>query len=352
MTNFLTIDLDVIGHNYEALKAFSGGAVCAAAVKANAYGVGAREVTEVLVNRGCTSVFVAYLEEALEIQDLIEPGNIHILHGVNETSAGEIAARGFVPVLNTERQIKIWRTHATQNGNPLPAALHFDTGINRMGLKSVPDDISGIDLKLVMSHLSSSDEPDCPENIEQRGRFIEAAASYPGVPRSLANSRGVLLGASYHFDMVRPGRALYGVESDLGLKNPFSWQAEILQIKEIQAGETVGYNRTYTATDTTQVATASVGYADGYLTTCGNKACFYYKGYELPVIGKVSMDLTCIDIAGLPDNFMKEGDFVDVLNPQATLDTYAHQFGLHEYEVITSMARRFPRRYLNASHGL
>lgn len=359
----LTIDLDAVRANYRLLRergrTKAAQAACAAVLKADAYGLGMNKVAQALVREGCRSFFVAHLDEGIRLRQLVpEDCSIHVMHGAMPGAARDCLLHDLVPVLNDPGQVAEWRALARELGRDLPAALQVDTGMSRMGmapldldrLRQDPDWLRGIDLRLVMSHLACADEPAHPLNERQRQRFEEVRALFPGVPASLANSSGVFLGGAWHFDLLRPGCALYGINPQPGHANPLaqavSLAARVVQLRTVAAGDIVGYGARYVAPGERRIATIAIGYADGWLRALTGHSQAFVDGVAVPFAGTVSMDSITLDVTGIPEQRIAPGRTVDLLCPQQTVDDVAGQAGTIGYEVLTRLGARFHRRYV------
>lgn len=336
----LDIDRDALTANWRALDGLSGAARAGAAVKANAYGLGARQVVPLLRGAGCQDFFVAHWAEAAEILDLADAASIAVLHGpLSDSDVAFARASGVVPVLNSITQVQRW---AAAGGGR--CHLMVDTGMNRLGvaLAELGDEaVQALDIDVLLSHLVSSEE-ETDLNAQQCARWNEARGAVRHTRASLANSGGIALGPDYHGDLTRPGIALYGgvPRSEMAplLRQVARPQAAVLQVREVAAGETVGYNATFTAPHTMRVGTIAIGYADGYLRCWSGKGTFHADGALLPVLGRVSMDMSVIDLSAAPN--IREGDWVtaDYALPEAAATS-----GLSQYELLTSLGRRFGR---------
>lgn len=354
----LTVDLDAIADNYRDLRARAGAASCAAVIKADSYGLGALRVGPALAAAGCRDFLVAHLNEGLALRPALPAGcAIYVLNGLLPGEEGALIAAGLIPVLNEPGQIELWRTAARGAGRSLPAVLHIDTGMSRLGLTGAetqalldaPDRLKGIELRYVMSHLACSEIPDHPLNARQLAAFGAWRAKLPGVRASLANSSGVFLGADYAFDLVRPGAALAGINPLPGRPNPMRTTVrlagKILQIREVDPPQTVGYGATHRVTGRTRIATIATGYADGWPRTLSNRGSAYVGDIRVPVIGRVSMDLTTIDVTAAPSN-LHAGDEVELLGPHLSPDDVAETAGTIAYELLTHLGARYQRVYL------
>jgi alanine racemase len=323
--------------NWRALARLSGRAACGAAIKADGYGLGAAWVATTLTAAGCREFFVATWAEAVALAPLGLPG-LSVLHGVREEDMPVASSGIATPVLNTAAQVARWR--AAGGG-----ACHvmLDTGMNRLGLGE--DDLAhgaldGLTVDTLMSHLASADD-DSSKNSDQRGRFVAMAEGVKAARLSLANSAGIALGADYAFDLTRPGLALYGGVPRPELAGVIGQvafpQAQVLQRRRVTAGETVGYNATWTAPVDTDVAILNIGYADGYWRGFSGRGRALHEGEALPVLGRISMDLTAIDVTG---HAIAEGDWLDI---DYDLPRASAVSGMSQYELLTGLGGRFER---------
>jgi alanine racemase len=338
----LRLDLDhaALAQNWRALDAMSGRARAGAAIKANAYGLGARRVVSVLQAAGCADFFVAHWSEAADLLGLIPAERIAVLHGPAQAEDAAFArATGVRPVLNSLPQIQRWR----ESGGGLCHVM-LDTGINRLGLplEALGDAaLHQLEIDLLLTHLASADE-DVPLNALQAARFAAACKQVPHRRASLANSAGIALGADYHGDLTRPGLALYGgvPRAELGgvIQQVARPMAALLQVREIAAGEGVGYNSTFIAPAALRAGVVALGYADGYLRCWSGKGHLVWQGLDLPVIGRVSMDMTIVDLTAAPT--LQDGDWLEV---PYHLPTAAALSGLSQYELLTLLDTRFAR---------
>lgn len=336
----LDLDSEALAANWRALDRLSGTAAAGAAVKADSYGIGARKTVPVLAAAGCRDFFVAHWGEAEPIADLVNTGMLSVLHGPRTPAdAAYGRERGIRPVINTLRQARLWLEAGGGACNVM-----IDTGMNRLGiaLADLGDEaVRRLDIDLLLSHLVAADE-DVPLNEVQLRRWQEARTALPHRRASLANSAGILLGAAYHGDLTRPGIALYG-----GVQGPAHAEhirqvarphAALLQVRKIGAGESVGYNATFVAPHPMRIGTIALGYADGYLRCWSGKGSFVSHGRRLPVLGRISMDLTAIDLSAAPD--LCEGDWVEA---EYALPAAAAMSGLSQYELLTLLGDRFGR---------
>ena len=336
----LTIDAAALADNWRALDRLSGKASAGAAVKADGYGLGARRVVPLLWEAGCRTFFVAHWVEAAELLDLVPPASIAVLHGpLSAQDAAFGRAAGLRPVLNSLAQARLWQ--AAGGG---PCDLMVDTGINRLGLplSDLGDPlIAGLAVDTLHSHLACAEEQS-PLNALQRSRWVEACQQVPHRAASLANSAGIMLGADYHGGLTRPGLALYGGVPCAALarhtKQVAYPEAQLIQRRRVQPGDTIGYNATFTAPAPMEVGVVSLGYADGYLRAWSNLGSFHWGEHHLPVVGRVSMDMTVVDLSAAPG--LSEGDWVGL---DYALPAASRRSGLSQYELLTMLGRRFAR---------
>ncbi|MBE9555219.1 MAG: alanine racemase [Proteobacteria bacterium] len=354
-SSILTISLDAIAANYRLLAARAQPAVTAAAIKADAYGLGVAEVSRTLWAEGCRDFFVATIDEGIELRGLLGQARIAVLNGLIAGEPALFREHDLIPVLNDLGQIDDWRADCRNNG-PAAAVLHLDTGMARLGLPpaeldALADDhsrLNGIDLALIISHLSRAGEPDETMSHRQRDDFAAALARLPWAPASLAASSGIFLGPDYLFDMVRPGVCLHGINPRPGQPNPLRavvrLQAKILQIRDVDTPQTVGYGATHRFAGPGRVATLAAGYADGYPRSLSGCGTAHMGATAVPVLGRVSMDLIAVDVTRVPE--ARPGDMVDLIGPHHDIDALAEEAGTVGYEILTSLGRRYKRHYL------
>ncbi|MBZ9675531.1 alanine racemase [Mesorhizobium sp. ES1-1] len=354
----LTIDLGAIRENYRRLTTRLNGVRCAGVVKADGYGLGAGHVAAALMKEGCDSFFVALLGEGVALRNVLGPGaSVFVLNGIPPGAERDAVAADLSAVINSPEQLAAWRTAARGAGRRLPAAVQVDSGMSRLGMASGdverigadPRAFEGIDIRLVMSHLACADEPDNPANERQRLAFERMRLMLPAAPATLANSSGIFLGQSFHYDLARPGAALYGINPTPSEPNPMlpvvGLQAKVVQTRLLEAGAGVGYGHTFHAAAPMTAATISLGYADGWHRRAASAA--WFGGVRLPFLGRVSMDSIILDISALPPGTLKEGDLVDMLGPSQSVDDAAGHAGTIGYEILTSLGPRFHRRYVD-----
>ena len=352
-TSLLTLDLDALASNHAVLKAAASGAEIAPAVKADGYGLGAALVAGRLWDDGARGFYVARLSEGVVLRRSLgdRGATIYLLDGVTPGSAPSIEAAGLTPVLNSLPQVEAWNSHA--RGRVLDAALHIDTGMNRLGLRpeeaavlvGAMDRLKHVNIALVISHLACASEPDHPLNARQLARFTEAAALFPNARRSLANSGGIFLGGDYHFDQGRPGISLYGGGPrdvpDARIKAVATLEAPILQARVVPRGESIGYGAAFTAKDTTRVAILAAGYADGVPRAAHPRGAVWFDGARRPMLGRVSMDLIAVDITDC--DAARPGAMMQIIGPDLPVDEAATAAGTTAYELLTRIAPRARR---------
>ena len=364
----LTVRLGAIAANYRTYLRLAAPAAVAAVVKADAYGLGAARVAPALAEAGCGSFFVARLEEAMALRPLVPRARIFLLDGAHADAVPALISHRLTPVLNSLAQIAAWSAAAQSARAALDAVVHVDTGMNRLGLSR--DELSilaaesdkrlaGLNLVMVMSHLASADQPQNKMNQDQLFRFRQALAMLPAAPASLAASHGAMLGPDYHFDMVRPGVALYGANPQgpegTASSAPNLMQtaailtARVLQVRRIDSGESVGYGATFRAKRPSMIATVALGYADGFPRSLSGKGVAALDGVRVPVAGRISMDLMTLDVSDLPEP-PHIGAEAELLGDTISLGEVAELAGTNEYEILTRL-RRVPRVYTQASAG-
>ncbi len=349
-TSRYTVDLDALAANYAFLKSQAGGAEVAGMLKANAYGLGGAHVAARLWECGARSFFTAGIGGAEAIRALIGPdAEIYVLDGCRPGDAERLLRSKLTPVINSIEQAAAWKA-ARPRGR---AALHVDTGMNRLGVR--PEEAQalarlGLDVSLVMSHLACADEPSNPMNRRQLERFAEVRPLFPDARASFANSGGIFLGEEYAFDMVRPGIALYGGGPE-GRPDPriapvSTLEAEILQVRDVPAGESVGYSASFVAERAMRVATVGIGYADGVLRSNQPRGCAWFDGGLRRMLGRISMDTLAVDVSDCPG--ARPGQFVELFGKNLPVDDAAAAAGTISYELLTSVGSRVERVVLGA----
>jgi len=349
-TATLEISLPAIRANYRLLKNRHAKKSIAAVVKANAYGLGVEAVSKALWEEGCKEFFVATLEEALELREILPDAQIGVFNGLLKNEEKDYAQHRLTPILNTVEQAIKWQVAS----NKEPAIIHVDTGMTRLGLseadvkKILHSPLATHHSLLLMSHLACAGEPDHPKNTEQLKRFKQALALFPKAEASLCNSSGLFLPAEFHFDLGRPGCALYGI-NPTNSKNPMQQvavlSAPILQIRALEHDEDVGYGATHAAKKGSRLAVIALGYADGWLRLLSNKGFAYVAGYKVPIVGRISMDMLILDISQIPESKLTLGVRAEFINKEQTVDDVAAACGTIGYEIFTRIGERVKRVY-------
>ncbi len=354
----LTVDLDAVAGNWRLLRDRLGGAECGAVVKADGYGLGMAPVARALAAAGCRSFFVAHAEEGIALRAVLPHAAVYVMHGVAPGEAGELAAHRLVPVVNTRDELAALRAFAATSGQPVPTAVHLDTGMSRLGLEAEdvalladdPGAFAGIALRMVLSHLVAAEEAGDSSADRQLERFGALRARLPRAPASIANSSAIFRGPQFALDLARPGAAIYGLAPLESVPNPMAQVIElkgrILQVRSIDSPRTVGYGATHRVAARSRVATVAVGYADGYLRSLSNRGSAFLAGVRVPVVGRVSMDLITLDVTCVPEALADAGAQVELIGPNHPPDALAREAGTIGYEILTSLGRRYRRIYI------
>jgi alanine racemase len=389
LTPTLTVDLPAIVANWQALRAQFTGNECAAVVKADAYGLGMVPVAQALAQAGCHTFFVATIEEGIALRAALADVRILVFHGVGRGEEFALVAHRLIPVLSSRAQIERWKPVAAEHVHAI-SALHVDTAMARMGLQpeecvqlleNEPTVLEACRIGLLMSHFACAPEPDHPLNARQLALFNSVVALAPSIPASLCNSGGIFLPRDYHFHLARPGCSLYGIapqqvptaiqtvrsasepeRSERGgavagassppaaqplIKQVATWQAPVLTVRTITQEQTVGYGATATAVKGTRIATVASGYADGYLRHLSGKGVGYLGEHRVPLIGRVTMDMLCFDVTGVPESAAHEGAMLTLLGDKAGIrvDEVAQAADTIGYEILTRIGARVKRVY-------
>jgi alanine racemase len=352
----LTVDLDAIADNWQTLTRRLFAVECGAVVKANAYGLGLEPVTARLVKAGCKTFFVADVAEARRARSRAREAAIYVLNGFSPEAANAFAELNVQPVINSTVELAEWDAFIATQGWRGGAAIHIDTGMNRLGMSAeeaaalaprLQQENHGI--TLLMSHLACAEVQDHPLNASQIRLFRELRMLYHGVSASLANSAGIFIGDTAHFDVARPGAALYGINPTPGRTNPMrnvlTLSGLVLRVRKVPQGESVGYGAAWNAKRASRIAVAALGYADGLLRAgsgpdrkAGGSAIVAKK--RCPIVGYISMDLTCIDVTDLPNNAVRRGDSATFIGEDLLIDEVAASAGTIAYEVLVRLGSR------------
>jgi alanine racemase len=353
-TGIVVVDLDAVARNYATLRSAAAPAECAAVVKANAYGLGFPPVVRRLFGEGCRSFFVATLSEGQALRSVLPEARIYVFEGVIDGGQQALAEAALIPVLNSIEQIGLWR------GLRRSAVLHFDTGMSRLGLSAAEADelgrnealLEGVEIEYLMTHLACADEPAHALNREQLRRFAVLRQRWPDVPTSAGNTAAALLGPEYCGDLARCGIGLYGGNPFIDRDNPMqpvvTMRARILELRTVDRAVTVGYGATYAAEPPARLAVVGVGYADGYRRCLGNRAVAAVNGTRVPVVGRISMDLLCLDVSAVATQDLRVGQWVELIGTAVPLDEVAAVAGTISYEILTGLGTRLQREYVGS----
>lgn len=372
----LTIDLQALVRNWRRLDSLGGRAETGAAVKADAYGLGAEPVTMALARHaGCRTFFVANPVEGLNVVSGLklagvplpdseqgqsgEPGaRIYVLNGVPPKGENDLTANRMRPVLNSLADLEQWRRWADWRGREVNCAIHIDSGMTRLGLlgrevekvRGDPALLQGLKVDFWMTHLACADEPGHPMNREQLDLFRERVKGLPLAPLSIANSAGIFLGPDWHLDLCRPGIALYGSSPASIRGEPMEEVAHvssrILEIHNIERNRTIGYGATHAVGPGTRIATCGVGYADGYLRSLSGRGYGMLSGHPVPLVGRVSMDLITFDVTNVPEQVLEDAEEISIIGGGVDIDELAASAGTIAYELLTGLGHRFARKYV------
>jgi alanine racemase len=360
----LTIDLAALARNWRALEKVSTGALCGAVVKADAYGTGIVASVEALHTAGARFFFTATVDEGLAVRRALPEAHIFILDGLYPGAVETYAAERLMPCLSSLSMLEEWLAFCLSRNEAFPAAFHFDTGMNRLGFRLSEAEIVkaragevGFAPQMVMSHFACADQPNHELNRVQLALFSSLLGHFPGIPASLANSAGLMTMRESHFQMVRPGIALYGGRAVNGRRNPMArvvtLEAPILQVRDARTGESVGYGATYALSRDSRLATLGIGYADGFFRSLSSSSTHpggrvAIRGRVLPVIGRVSMDLVVVDITDLAPQIPLPGEMAEIVGPNISVDEQADACGTIGYEILTGLRLgRYQRRYVD-----
>lgn len=369
-TGILTIDLNAIAQNYQNIQAYCHAldktAQISAVIKANGYGLGMSQVAKALYTAGCRLFYVATIDEAIELRAQYDDVQIFVLDGLFIGAENIYQKHRLIPCLASVQQVMAWAEFGA-----LPCVLHFNTGINRLGMeladfKNISAEITdNLNVHHIMSHFASADWPEDAQNVSQVAEFELISSHLPKLPRSFGNSAAIALKGLQNINaqndnikndnILRPGVALWGVKTfedyPIDLKPVVALSARVLQISTLKTGDMVGYGHLYKASKPMRTAIIAAGYADGLLrsisSATGQNGYFYFKGHKLPLLGRVSMDMIVVDASDVPSGQINEGDFVEVIGDNISLDMLAKWSGSIAYEILTSLGKRFLRKYIN-----
>ena len=352
----LSINLDAVCANYNLLLNHLNGTPLAAVVKANGYGLGAVKIGQALTAAGCKVFFVAHLDEGVTLRSALPNAEIHILNGLLPNALKIYREYALVPVLGSLGDLETWKNFNTLS--PLPCDIHVDTGMLRLGLppaelsilQKEQDRLLGLNVRFVMSHLASSEDMESKQNPMQLEAFKQARKILPMGKACFANSSGIFLSPLYHFNMARSGIAIYGANPTPSKPNPMTptitLRAQIIQVRDAEPGDTIGYNATHRVRDKTRIATVPVGYADGFIRTLSNKAVGIIDDISVPLVGRVSMDLITFDVTNVPEEKCQPGQWVELIGAKNPIDSVAQSGGTIAYEILTSLGDRYHRTYI------
>jgi len=360
----LVVNLGHVAANYRRLAQEAKTAECAAVLKADGYGMGAVPIALRLHQEGCRSFFVAFAHEGVALREaFVDRGleaHIYVLNGFFPGAEGTYAEFHLIPALTDLDQVDRWQAFCRMTGRKLPAALHIDTGMSRTGLPSKeymalasnPELLEGMDLKLVLSQMAYSHDENMTFSNQQRQRFDQAIRHLPKMKASLAKSGVIFLGSEFHYDMVRPGIALHGInpinEKASPLQQTMELWGRIYQIQDVVVGQSIGYSQTFVAASARRVATIGVGYADGYPWVLGNKGHVDIAGYKAPIVGRISMDVMSVDVTDVPETHLIMGGWVRLMGGDISVESIAKLSGTVPYEILLRMGKRFRRVYIQS----
>lgn len=356
-TSVLEVDTKAIVHNYRTLNQLLPHSVCGAVLKADAYGFGIKAVAPVLREEGCQHFFVAHIEEGIFLRSLLKEPVIYVLSGLLPQTEEYFIEHSLTPIINDFGMLNDWAKEAQKRHKKLPCALHIDTGMRRNGFDSIdldklfksPQLLKTLDVHFIMSHLISSHAPQDPLNHQQKELFDNLRQQLPHIKASLADTGGIYLGPAFHYDFIRTGKGLFALytppKDHPPLRSCLRFLGRILQIRTAHKGETVGYSATYTVTRKSKLATIGIGFADGYDLRLSNNAFVTFQQMKAPVVGRISMDFTVVDVTDIPESLCYVGGWAELVNQTMTLDSLAHSIGTHSRELSTGFSSRVTRVY-------
>ena len=353
----LKIDLEAVKRNYLIAKCLVNSNVnCSAVIKANAYGLGSQEIFQALSEVGCTDFYLIYLDEALKLCSLIKPNHkIYLIAPLSPKEMKESLKNNFIPVLSSKNEIQIFRSVISKFKGNTRCVLHIDTGMNRLGMNSNEinaQEVKNLPVKYVMSHMACADQQNHSMNDLQLKEFEQIKNKFCDIKFSLSNSAALFLNSKYHCDQIRIGMMLYGMNPLLNSKatnimsDVVTIEAKVVAKRLLKKDSTVSYGATFRCTKHTWTATIAIGYADGYPRSLSNNTYCYAFGKKLPILGKITMDFTMIDISSLDSNEIKLLEYVEVMGKNIKLDELACRANTISYEILTSLQNRFNRFYI------
>ncbi|MBA3813924.1 MAG: alanine racemase [Alphaproteobacteria bacterium] len=357
VTSALEIDTEAIAYNYNTLKKQLPQSICGAVLKADAYGFGIQAVAPVLAQQGCQHFFVAHIEEGIFLRNLLKTPTIYVLSGILPNTEEYFIEHSLTPILNDFNMVKNWAAESQKRDKKLPCGLHIDTGMRRNGfdqldLEKLFKDLTllkFLDVHFIMSHLVSSHAPHDSLNDQQKELFDQIRKKFPLTKASLADTGGIYLDPTFHYDLIRPGKGLFGLytppKDHPSLKSCLRFLGRILQVRTAYKGESVGYGASHTLTRDSKLATIGVGFADGYDLRLSNNAFIAFGQFKAPVLGRISMDYTVIDVTDIPESLCYVGGWAELVNQAITLDTLAHSLGTHSRALSTGFTSRVTRVY-------
>ncbi len=359
----LTVDLNVLAKNFSYLKSkLNKGISCSAVVKSDAYGLGLDPVVVRLSNEGCNKFFVAMLDEAIAVREILrkvdKAAAIYMLNGLPKDCEKELDHYNIIPVLNSIKEIECWSSFAKQSEKIRHGIINIDTGMSRLGLDNGelrrftlnPQIAEGVNITYFMSHLSCGDNRMDYQNEQQRHLFDKYTLPFTPVKLSLSNSAGIFLGDKFHYDLVRPGAAIYGLQpirKEINkVEQVIELKAKIIQTFFVGANATVGYGATFRTTRKSRLATVSIGYGDGYFRALSNRGHGYIGQTKVPIVGRISMDLITFDVTDVAEKDSGLGAMIELIGPNYTVDQLAMDAGTIGYEILTSLGSRYYRNYV------
>jgi alanine racemase len=357
ITSLLEVNTEAITHNYRTLTQLLHKSICGAVLKADAYGFGIEAVAPALMHQGCQHFFVAHIEEGILLRNLLKQPNIYVLSGVLPQTEKYFIEHALIPILNDFEMLMRWAEESQRLEKKLPCALHVDTGMRRNGfdrtdldkLVTSPEHLNSLDVHFMMSHLVSSQALHDPLNGQQKKLFESIKQHFPSLKASLADTGGIYLAPEFHYDLIRTGKGLFGLftppQDSPPLQSCLRFLGRILQIRFAEKGETIGYGATHTLTRKSKLATIGIGFADGYDLRLSNNGFATFQHWKAPIVGRISMDYTVIDVTDIPESFCSVGGWAELVNDTMTLDTLAHSIGTHSRELSTGFSSRIHRIY-------